>query len=86
MEGLWGLAGRMGRRSNRPEGRFQRAEPAAAAERCRACGGQGLAEGVARRAARRSRGPAAFGRPYPSHKKSPLPRVPQGRGEYLFYP
>lgn len=46
MEGLWGLAGRMGRRPNRPEGRFQRAEPAAAAERCRACGGQGLAEGV----------------------------------------
>ena len=29
---------------------------------------------------------AAFGRPYPSNKKSPLPRVPQGRGEYLFYP
>lgn len=38
MEGLWGLTGRMGRRPNRPEGRFQRAEPAAAAERCRACG------------------------------------------------
>lgn len=36
MEGLWGLTGRMGRRPNRPEGRFQRAEPAAAAERCRA--------------------------------------------------
>ena len=49
MEGLWGLAGRMGRRPNRPEGRFQRAEPAAAAERCRTCGGQGLAEGAARR-------------------------------------
>ena len=62
MEGLWGLAGRMGRRPNRPEGRFQRAEPAAAAERCRACGGQGLAEGAARRAARRSRAPAAVGR------------------------
>ena len=39
MEGLWGLAGRMGRRPNRPEGRFQRAGPAAAAERCWACGG-----------------------------------------------
>lgn len=31
----------MGRRPNRPEGRFQRAEaPAAAAERCRACRGR----------------------------------------------
>ena len=66
MEGLWGVAGRMGRRPNRPEGRFQRAEPAAAAERCRAGGGWGRAEGVARRAARRSRAQAAFGRrPHP---------------------
>ena len=42
MEGLWGLAGRMGRRPNRPEGRFPRAEPAAAADRSRAGGGQGV--------------------------------------------
>ena len=74
MEGLWGLAGRMGRRPNRPEGRFQRAEPAAAAERCRACGGQGLGEGVARRAARRSRAQAAFGR-----RPHPEEGVPCGR-------
>lgn len=27
MEGLWGLAGRMGRRPNRPEGRFRGRSP-----------------------------------------------------------
>lgn len=81
MEGLWGLAGRMGRRPNRPEGRFQRAEPAAAAERCRDCGGQGLAEGVARRAARRSRAQAAFGRrPHPEDGVPCGPYFAVGRG------
>ena len=81
MEGLWGLAGRMGRRPNRPEGRFQRAEPAAAAERCRACGGQGLGEGVARRAARRSRAQAAFGRrPHPEDGVPCGPYFAVGRG------
>lgn len=81
MEGLWGLAGRMGRRPNRPEGRFQRAEPAAAAERCRACGGQGLAEGAARRAARRSRAQAAFGRrPHPEEGVPCGPYFAVGRG------
>ena len=69
MEGLWGLAGRMGRRPNRPEGRFQRAEPAAAAERCRACGGQGLAE------------QAAFGRrPHPEDGVPCGPYFVTGRG------